>query len=90
MAESTEEVRLTLRLPASLRDRLTKEAEASGRSLNAEMVQRLEKTLIDEDKVAKLDHELSELWGMVEDLQSKVKEHDEILFRPSSPGRRYD
>ncbi|MDX0849379.1 Arc family DNA-binding protein [Sinorhizobium medicae] len=42
MNEDAEEVRLTLRLPASLRDRLTKEASISGRSLNAEMVFRLE------------------------------------------------
>lgn len=42
MNEDSGEVRLTLRLPASLRDRLTKEASMSGRSLNAEMVFRLE------------------------------------------------
>ena len=48
-----EEVRLTLRLPAQLRDRLTREAQSSGRSLNGEMVHRLEKTLDDEQLTEK-------------------------------------
>lgn len=67
MADNADEVRLTLRLPAALRDRLTKEAEASGRSLNAEMVQRLEKTLVDDDSVI-------ELWNTVEDMKTQLSE----------------
>lgn len=42
MAGGSEEVRLTLRMPASLRDRITNHAAHSGRSLNAEIVQQLE------------------------------------------------
>jgi hypothetical protein len=42
MAGGSEEVRLTLRMPADLRDRITNHAARSGRSLNAEIVQQLE------------------------------------------------
>jgi hypothetical protein len=74
MGDVSDEVRLTLRLPAALRDRLTKEAGFSGRSLNAEMVQRLEKTLVDEDKVAELEDQMADLWGKMEDMGGKVSE----------------
>lgn len=42
MAKIDDEVRITLRLPANLRDRLTDETRKSGRSMNAEIVAQLE------------------------------------------------
>ena len=60
-----EEIRITLRMPANLRDRLTREAASSGRSMNGEIVHRLEKTLEDEDAVG-------QLWGKVEALEEQV------------------
>ncbi|EJC77675.1 Arc-like DNA binding domain protein [Rhizobium leguminosarum bv. trifolii WSM2012] len=42
MNGESEEVRLTLRMPAALRDQLTEGAAKVGRSLNAEIVARLE------------------------------------------------
>lgn len=42
MSLADTEVRITLRLPGKLRDRLTEAADASGRSMNGEIVGRLE------------------------------------------------
>lgn len=42
-----DEVRITLRLPASLRDRLTESAGQRSRSMNGEIVSRLESTFTD-------------------------------------------
>ncbi|QFI65226.1 Arc family DNA-binding protein [Sinorhizobium alkalisoli] len=42
MNDGSEEVRLTLRMPATIRDHLVDEAAKVGRSLNAEIVARLE------------------------------------------------
>ncbi|MBN8998866.1 MAG: Arc family DNA-binding protein, partial [Rhizobiales bacterium] len=45
MANGGDEIRLTLRLPAELRDRLATSAERSSRSMNGEIVSRLERSL---------------------------------------------
>jgi ferritin-like metal-binding protein YciE len=42
MTESSDEVRLTLRLPSALRDRIADATASTGRSINAEIVARLE------------------------------------------------
>lgn len=80
MADADEEVRITLRLPAALRDRIAKEANQSGRSMNGEIVVRLEKTLVDDDKLATVEEDLAELWRRFDDLEAKLREHDQNLF----------
>ena len=46
MTDETSEVRITLRLPAGLRDSLAEAADKHSRSMNGEIVTRLEWTLI--------------------------------------------
>ncbi|WP_080582732.1 Arc family DNA-binding protein [Sinorhizobium fredii] len=72
MSDDQEEVRLTLRLPAGLRDRLTWEASTSGRSLNGEMVYRLEKSLVDADQAEPAER-VAELWQRIEKLEGDVE-----------------
>ncbi|WP_052316164.1 Arc family DNA-binding protein [Sinorhizobium fredii] len=73
MSEDLEEVRLTLRLPASLRDQLTQEATNSGRSLNAEMVQRLEKSLVEADQMPDPGARVEELWRRFAGIEAKLE-----------------
>lgn len=75
-----DDIRLTLRLPGHLRDRLAVEAEKNSRSLNRELIVRLEKTLSDDDKTYEIDRDLTALWRKVEDLERTVADHDQHLF----------
>lgn len=61
--------KFVLRFPDGMRDRIAAEAKANGRSMNAEIIARLEKTLEDDDLLA-------ELAQRVERLEAKVDEHD--------------
>lgn len=54
--EEDSEVRITLRLPASLRDSLTASADANSRSMNGEIVSRLSDSF-DEERIAQLMRE---------------------------------
>lgn len=77
---SDEEVRLTLRLSAALRDRLSAEAAKSGRSMNGEMVYRLEKTITDTDLVSEHETQLAELWQRIDKLEANVDELGRQVF----------
>lgn len=77
---SDEEVRLTLRLSAALRDRLAAEAAKSGRSMNGEMVYRLEKTITDTDLVSEHETQLAELWQRIDKLEANVDELGRHVF----------
>lgn len=68
-----EEVRITLRLPASLRDLVSKSAEESGRSLNSQLVYLIQKSLVSENKVIELDGYVSELWKDMEEMKEKMR-----------------
>jgi hypothetical protein len=85
MTDEDDEVRLTLRLPKKLRNQMMSLAIDNGRSLNAEMVHRLEQAVANSDSVAQLEEQLGELWRKFEDIERRVWEHDEML----RPGR-YD
>jgi hypothetical protein len=85
MAKSTisddpvnEQDKFMLRMPAGMRDRIAHEAKQNGRSMNSEIISRLEKTLED-------DQTLYDLLIQVDKLETLVHEHDEML-RPN----RYD
>lgn len=72
MVDDPEEVRLTLRLPASLRDKLSALSKESGRSLNAEIVSMLERSIGVEDTYGPLDVVIGEIWQAIEKLQEQV------------------
>lgn len=82
MTDSSEEVRFTLRLPAALRDRLIDKGKENGRSLNAEIVSRLERAIIEEDSFDKSIYDFTgELEERLEKLERMVWDHDERLLR---------
>jgi uncharacterized protein Yka (UPF0111/DUF47 family) len=61
-----------VRLPDGMRERIAHEAKVNGRSMNAEIVERLERTLESDDVV-------SQLWEKVETLEEYVSDIDERL-----------
>ncbi|MEW9614279.1 Arc family DNA-binding protein [Shinella sp. S4-D37] len=82
MTDPSEEVRFTLRLPAALRDRLIHKGKENGRSLNAEIVSRLERAIIEEDSFDKSIYDFTgELEERLEKLERMVWDHDERLLR---------
>ncbi|WP_159598801.1 Arc family DNA-binding protein [Starkeya nomas] len=83
MNDDADEVRLTLRLPIGVRDRLIEKGKASGRSLNAEIVTRLERTISEEDEYVNIYEYAGELEQRLEKLERLVGDHDEML----RPGR---
>lgn len=82
LTDSSEEVRLTLRLPAALRDRLIEKGKENGRSLNAEIVSRLEKAITEEDTFDMSIYDITGALGeRLEKLEQMVWDHDERLRR---------
>lgn len=70
MADQSDHVRITLRIPRALHAAL---ANAAGpRSLNAEIITRLERTMEEDDFVGELDKR-------VEALERAVMVHEELL-----------
>ncbi|MGN6548478.1 MAG: Arc family DNA-binding protein [Pararhizobium sp.] len=80
MADSADEVRLTLRLPARVRDHLLQKGKESGRSLNAEIVNRLERSVDFEDEYGSLEQVMTEVWKDIDELKTQVNEHDRHIF----------
>lgn len=66
------ETRITLRLPGPLRDALNKAAQASTRSMNGEIVYRLEAFDLQRDMLRRADEEYSRALAKVEDLSKQV------------------
>jgi predicted DNA-binding protein len=61
-----------IRFPEGMRDRIAKLAAANGRSMNAELIDRLEKSMDDSDDLKDLEVSLNDLWV-------KVLDHEEYL-----------
>ena len=61
-----------IRFPEGMRDRIANLAAANGRSMNAELIDRLEKSMVDSDNLKDLEVSLAELWV-------KVLDHEEYL-----------
>jgi len=59
-----------------MRDRIALLAKANGRSVNAEIVDRLQRSIMDTIPV---DDAIAELYDRIENLESKVADHDERL-----------
>lgn len=72
-----------LRLPDGMRDRIKAAAEASNRSMNAEIVARLEKSFVSEAEMENALDNIDDLIDRVEKLEAAVRDHDEQL----SPGK---
>jgi predicted HicB family RNase H-like nuclease len=86
------ETRITLRLPAPLRDRLSKAATETNRSMNGEIISRLEESFLEtirvpEDLRRRVQfHAISqgrsindEVVGMLETLYPQIPDADELL-----------
>lgn len=77
-----EDPQMKLRLPVELKDRLTALAEENGRSLNAEVVKRLEESLEQGAKEAPVDDRTMDLFAdtvagkVVQALDEREKRHD--------------
>ena len=71
---------LKLRLPEDLKDKIAKAAEKSGRSMNAEIVSRLEQSIDFEDEYGDLETVMREIWDDIDKLKAQVTEHDQQLF----------
>ncbi|WP_281502989.1 Arc family DNA-binding protein [Ancylobacter crimeensis] len=81
--------KVMLRLPDGMRDRLAEAARENGRSMNAEIVSRLEKSLDQFKTLEQLVEEVEqsrELWGRVEDLEYQVRELTQEVRRMPDRG----
>ena len=61
-----------IRFPEGMRDRLAKLAAANGRSMNTELVSRLEKSMADSENLNTLEIQVAELWTKVEELNDRT------------------
>jgi hypothetical protein len=55
-----------------MRDRIARLAAANGRSMNAELIDRLEKSMVDSDNLKNLENEVAELWVKVAELDDRT------------------
>jgi hypothetical protein len=63
-----------IRFPEGMRDRIAKLAAANGRSMNAELIDRLEKSMVDSDNLKNLEIEVAELWTKIAELDDRTVE----------------
>lgn len=66
-----------LRMPEGMRDRIAREAKANGRSMNAELIARIEKTLEDDTALAKLTDRVEELEA---DFEKRLQELEQAMY----------
>ena len=64
-----------IRFPEGMRDRLAKLAAANGRSMNTELIDRLEKSMVDSDNLKNLETEVAELWTKLDDIDSFLSQN---------------
>lgn len=76
---------IKLRLPDELKNKISSAAEKNGRSMNAEILSRLELSIDFEDEYGTIEEVMREVWNDIEKLKTTVLEHDQLL----SPNR-YD
>lgn len=86
--------RFIVRLPDGMRDRIAELAKASGRSMNAEIVARLEQTMDADDQLAQLQERISDLESQVENLaidtEKRVDRVEERVWRLLEHAGLYD
>jgi|SRR5208282_5575356 len=77
---SEQQDRLIIRFPDGMRDRIAALAKANGRSMNAEVISMIEASFrrvqrpTDEEQKSDLAHEIRELRGAIEKLQTDFEE----------------
>lgn len=64
-----------LRMPDGLRTKIARLAKANGRSMNAELVDRIEKSMTDTTIVKQLEEQVELLWEAVGELQQDRHNH---------------
>jgi antitoxin FitA len=62
----------------AMRAKIARLAKKNNRSINAEIIDRLQKSMID-DAIHNLEESMGEIFDRVEKLESKVSDHDERL-----------
>jgi hypothetical protein len=83
--ENSDEVRITLRLPARLRDRLSHAAEMNSRSMNGEIVERLDWTFDRSTKeMQSLLDQIQARDARIAELEGVIGKLDAVLARSSA------
>jgi len=72
MADSRTADKFVIRLPDGLRGRITDRAMANHRSMNSEMVNRLERSLLEDDERADLEQLVRVLTNRIVELEAKL------------------
>jgi plasmid stability protein len=80
---SSKQDQFVLRFPDGMRDRIKAVADRNGRSMNAEIIARLEQSIGFEEVYGTLEEVMLGVWKDIEELQRKVSDHDEVI----NPGR---
>jgi Arc-like DNA binding domain len=70
-------IQILLRFPSGLRRWLSEKAKENGRSINAEVIARLESSKADNDAFQQLQDMVEQLWERVENLESESHSHRE-------------
>jgi plasmid stability protein len=85
---SEQQDRLIIRFPDGMRDRIAALAKANGRSMNAEIISMIEASFrrterpTDEEPKSDLAHEIRELRGVIEKLQTEFEEMMDVVLVP--------
>ncbi|MGU3496325.1 Arc family DNA-binding protein [Xanthobacteraceae bacterium A53D] len=80
MAEETpvrEHEKFILRMPEGMRDRIAREAKNNGRSMNAELIARIEKTFEDDTAFSKLLDRVDEIES---DFEKRLQELERAMY----------
>lgn len=72
--------KFVLRLPEGLREKLKTIADRNGRSMNAEIVARLERSIDFEDEYGSLEAVMIDVWKDIDDLKAHVDELRRHVF----------
>jgi Arc-like DNA binding dprotein len=68
-----------IRFPEGMRDRVANLAAANGRSMNAELIDRLEKSMSYNDSIQELEKSISDLWILIRNYREILVMHDRKL-----------
>jgi hypothetical protein len=74
-AKSIKTIQFLLRLPSDVHDWITDAAQENGRSINSEILARLEKSKADSTIVKHLEEQVELLWDAITELQQKSHDH---------------
>jgi deoxyhypusine synthase len=69
-----------------MRDRIASLAAANGRSMNAELIDRIGKSMVDSDDIKNLENTVAKLWERIELIKEILEVHDNHLGREAHIG----